>query len=1246
MNKFYNNFSAGEWSPLLDARSDLEKYSSACKHLENFRVLPYGGVRYRNGFAHVRKLRGKSRLISFRAGDAVEAAPVFSHYELEAKTVGQQGPVALPDGRTLATWDYGVLVKDFGDGRCLWTAGLSTTSTGQNVIGLLFETDYSGVISRVVGADVGYIGGAVEAGGRLFFQNNLMNNDVFNLESMTWESYSNQVTIPGEDINGYQMVTALFRGWPVCLGTRHLCWWNPNENWAFTREQIFQQSTFYSQGRNLREWQGRLWFGRGGGGMGYIEDPGSFDVHVFELPPGYESFNSCVELDGNLVWGSYHDHEVWDFLVIKPDFSVVVPLMPPSLSYVRLAGTQTDGRLLFALTASGNQYTVSCLRLTEALSWDLVWQQLIPDVSTNGSSYWNNHFVLNAEKGVLSFTDRFARAVGWITIDGKHWGVLPLHDDSVNYIFEDSRDERYYDGGERLLVSLNRFSGDTPTRHFMLEAKRVEIPAKKGLGSSVVLALSDKYLTVFDAGGEVCAEFAAPWVESEIFRVQSRAMNDVIYLVHPQHPVHRLERHDDRYVFQRVEWDYPPVLDENVTELQLTLTDKDDTGPRLLASEDFFEAGHDDASFVLLNLFPAKSFSLSLGKAVNAQLYFKKVISVVDKVRVTFVGRAQRFVSVPVEEVSWERVSSEVYDTLPEDERRKEQTDSFSAGIENVSDEIFVVGKWALSTSNTWRGELFLERRANDGTKWESIRSWTSKSDRNVSDAGEQLDGAWFRLRFVSGGAVWGDDIYQGAKPTSYALANATLDIQEAYRHTRVEVVAVLDPRTCRVVVKNPDDAIYGQATDVWHEGAFSGKRGYPGSVAFHEQRLFFGGVASEPNRVWASVIDDFHNFRPGDEADSAVSYVFAASEQNKVSWMESAAKLLVMTTGRQFSVSSGRFDDPIEPGNISIRSELNNGGSAVEPVLFGREVLFTGRLRNQVYEISYDAQADGFVSSELSLLSRHLLASGVVQMVRADLPDSLVFCVVGDGSLAVLSYDRGNNVSGWSRWRTAGAFCSVASIRGEFADELWAVVERGDGGFFLERYSDESDEKADGVWLDGFFTFDMGGKDLLANVPVAVSVRSDWISGRAGMALVAVIDGRVIPASVNEAGTLTVARDCPDARTVSVGLRYVGKLQTMRSDVFLQDGWTQGRLRRIDRLVPYFYKTVTGKYGSRFDAMQPIYFRATSDATDATNPERTAEFPLLWNGGHDRDGSVCIMQDEPMPMTLRGLSVRLEVGG
>ena len=62
------NFTGGEFSPRLDGRNDLSKYSSACKTLENFVIYPHGSAARRSGTTFVSEVKDstkKTRLIPF-----------------------------------------------------------------------------------------------------------------------------------------------------------------------------------------------------------------------------------------------------------------------------------------------------------------------------------------------------------------------------------------------------------------------------------------------------------------------------------------------------------------------------------------------------------------------------------------------------------------------------------------------------------------------------------------------------------------------------------------------------------------------------------------------------------------------------------------------------------------------------------------------------------------------------------------------------------------------------------------------------------------------------------------------------------------------------------------------------------------------------------------------------------------------------------------------------------------------------
>ena len=59
------NFSAGELSPSLFGRTDIAQYFSGVSYLENFDVIPTGGIKRRSGTKRLKELPAKGRLIPF-----------------------------------------------------------------------------------------------------------------------------------------------------------------------------------------------------------------------------------------------------------------------------------------------------------------------------------------------------------------------------------------------------------------------------------------------------------------------------------------------------------------------------------------------------------------------------------------------------------------------------------------------------------------------------------------------------------------------------------------------------------------------------------------------------------------------------------------------------------------------------------------------------------------------------------------------------------------------------------------------------------------------------------------------------------------------------------------------------------------------------------------------------------------------------------------------------------------------------
>jgi hypothetical protein len=93
-NLLVTALNAGELSPYMDARTDVEKYRTGCRRLENMIVLPYGGVYRRAGTEYLgeAKLGNKRcRLIGFNF--SVTTRFVLELGDEYLRVWGNNGPV-------------------------------------------------------------------------------------------------------------------------------------------------------------------------------------------------------------------------------------------------------------------------------------------------------------------------------------------------------------------------------------------------------------------------------------------------------------------------------------------------------------------------------------------------------------------------------------------------------------------------------------------------------------------------------------------------------------------------------------------------------------------------------------------------------------------------------------------------------------------------------------------------------------------------------------------------------------------------------------------------------------------------------------------------------------------------------------------------------------------------------------------------------------------------------------------------
>lgn len=434
-----------------------------------------------------------------------------------------------------------------------------------------------------------------------------------------------------------------------------------------------------------------------------------------------------------------------------------------------------------------------------------------------------------------------------------------------------------------------------------------------------------------------------------------------------------------------------------------------------------------------------------------------------------------------------------------------------------------------------------------------------------------------------------------------------------------------------------------------WRLGVWSTTTGFPGAVAFFEDRLFWAGATSYPQRLDGSKSGDYENMAPTDTAgtianDNAVSFTLNASDVNVIRWLADDEKgLLAGTVGGEWLVRPSAQSEALSPTNISAKRSTTYGSANVQPVRAGRATLFVQRLARKLRELAYVFEVDGFRAPDLTVLSEHVTLGGITEIAYQQEPQSIVWAVRADGILLGLTYEREQEVVGWHRHQIGGTFGSGAAVVESVAvipsadgtrHELWMIVKRTINGgtkryveYMTKLYAD-GDAQADAFFVDSGLTYSGASTTTVTG---AFHLE--------GQTVAILADGAAHPTKTVSGGAVTLDRS---ATKIHVGLAYNMDGAMLRLESGAADGTAQGKTKRIHRVVFRLHNTLGLKIGPDFDNLTPVIFRSASDDTNAAVPLFSGDKIELWDGDYDRDGYICWRQDQPLPVTVQAVMPQL----
>jgi hypothetical protein len=179
------------------------------------------------------------------------------------------------------------------------------------------------------------------------------------------------------------------------------------------------------------------------------------------------------------------------------------------------------------------------------------------------------------------------------------------------------------------------------------------------------------------------------------------------------------------------------------------------------------------------------------------------------------------------------------------------RVNSFASGSATgtgvIDSAIDVDGPFTFKTSGHWGATIELQRN-EDSNGWETYRTWSSTVSAGVGSLNAQYTGI-----------EYAQNVQYRINVTSYTTGTvrASLTVNTSTQSGIVKIQSV--ESTSSATVKVISKLASTNTTKQWREGAWSGKRGYPKTVTFFQNRCIYASTAYQPQTIWFSESGVYH---------------------------------------------------------------------------------------------------------------------------------------------------------------------------------------------------------------------------------------------------------------------------------------------------------------------------------------------------------------------------------------------------
>jgi hypothetical protein len=421
---------------------------------------------------------------------------------------------------------------------------------------------------------------------------------------------------------------------------------------------------------------------------------------------------------------------------------------------------------------------------------------------------------------------------------------------------------------------------------------------------------------------------------------------------------------------------------------------------------------------------------------------------------------------------------------------------------------------------------------------------------------------------------------------------------------------------------------------------------GNPSVPTFFQQRLTLASPPGALQTLYMSQPGDYFNFdvhNPIQPDDSIVASLVSGQLNEIKSMISMPSGLILLSNKAAWQVNGGSGGSAVTPADIVANAHAYNGASDVPPIVANFDILYVQSKGSIVRDLTYNFYANIFTGTDISVLSSHLFFGySITQWAWAEEPFKLVWAVRNDGTLLSLTFLKEQELVGWARHDTNGAFKSVATVtettpQGS-VDAVYFVVQRTVNGQvtqYIERMADRFISNYVTPWCVD------AGLQYLNGSPTASFSGMDHLAGRA---VVGLADGVPFSTTISATGTFTLANP---ASTVTVGLAFTPQLQTLALDI--GEPTIQGKRKKIVGVSVRCEDTLGLSIGGDFASLVPmkdlVLGNIGSQTNDVVSGLVTGDAWTVINPNWTVQGQYAIQQSLPYPATILGVIPDLVVG-